>query len=192
LALALARAGWQEKKPLYRAAEAGVEKGRKPKPTVLKRLAGNPGKRPLNGNEGEPRPPVPEHTPYVPRHLNKEGRREWRRIAGVLMDLGLYTVMDRAPLAMYCQAWGRWVEAEQKLAKKGPVLTSDQGNLYQNPWAHVSNRAWEQMRRILPEFGLTPSARSRLVVPSSLEEEPSLAEMLFAEVMGADVTVSDE
>jgi len=153
-------------------------RGRKPKPTSMKRLAGNPGKRPLSE---EPQPSVPEHTPYVPRHLNEEGKREWRRIVNVLLDLGLYTVLDRAALAMYCQVWGRWLEAERKLAKEGLILKSDKGNLYQNPWLHVANKAWEQMRKVLAEFGLTPSSRVRLSVSKS-GQEPSLAEILFADV----------
>lgn len=98
------------------------------------------------------------------------------------MDLGLYTDVDRAALAMYCQAWGRWVEAERELAKGEMILTSDKGNLYQNPWLHVANRAWEQMRKILAEFGLTPSSRSRLVV-AAVERERSLAEVLFADAI---------
>lgn len=100
----------------------------------------------------------------------------------VLLDLGLYTVVDRAALAMYCQVWGRWVEAERKLAKEGLVLNSDKGNLYQNPWLHVANKAWEQMRKILVEFGLTPSSRARLSVGAG-DREPSLAEVLFADVV---------
>ena len=155
-------------------------KGRKPKPIALKRLAGNPGKRPLGD---EPQPPVPDSVPYVPRHLNTEAKREWRRIVKVLMDLGLYTEVDRAALAMYCQAWGRWVGAERELIKKGAVLTSDKGNLYQNPWLHVANKAWEQMRKVLAEFGLTPSSRSRLMI-TAVERDLTLAEVLFSDVMG--------
>lgn len=155
-------------------------KGRKPKPIALKRLAGNPGKRPLRE---EPQPPMPDSTPYVPRHLNDEAKREWRRIIKVLMDLGLYTEVDRAALAMYCQAWGRWVEAERELVKQGAVLTSDKGNLYQNPWLHVANKAWEQMRKVLAEFGLSPSSRSRLMLTAG-ERDLTLAEVLFADAIG--------
>jgi P27 family predicted phage terminase small subunit len=117
--------------------------------------------------------------------LNEEGKREWRRIVVVLLELGLYTEVDRAALAMYCQAWGRWVEAERELAREGMILTSDKGNLYQNPRLYVANRAWEQMRKILAEFGLSPGSRSRLSV-STMEKERSLAEVLFAEAVGGD------
>jgi len=97
------------------------------------------------------------------------------------MDVGLYTDVDYAALAMYCQAWGRWVEAERKVQEQGEILESDRGGLYQNPWLHVANKAWDQMRKVLAEFGFTPSSRSRLQVEPR-DEEPSLAEQLFAMV----------
>lgn len=153
-------------------------RGRKPKPTNLKHLAGNPGKRRLN--ESEPHPPVPGTAPYAPKFINAEARREWNRMVNILLELGLYTEVDRAALAMYCQAWGRWVDAEMKLQKSGLVVTSQEtGILYQNPYLSIANKAWDQMRQMLSEFGLTPAERSRLhVMPT--EDEPTLAEQLFA------------
>ncbi len=158
-------------------------RGRKPKPTAIKRLEGNPGKRPLNKNE--PQPPVPESVPRAPRHLNHEAKREWRRMIKVLMGLGLYTDVDRAALAMYCQAWGRWVVAERRLAEEGEVLLTATGYHYQNPWRSEANKAQELMRKLISEFGLSPSARSRLSVPEK-PDEPSLAEQLFAMVATED------
>jgi len=152
-------------------------RGRKPKPTAVKVLAGNPGKRALNSSE--PRPPAPADVPYAPRHLGAEAKREWRRMGEILLRLGLYTEVDRAALAMYCQAWGVWVHAELQLVAEGEILVTDQGYHYINPWRAVANKAQETMRRMFTEFGLTPSARTRLSVPQT-PEEPSLAEQLFA------------
>lgn len=160
-------------------------KGRKPKPIAVKRLQGNPGKRPLNEG-GTPKPPIPESTPYVPRHLNEHAKKEWRRVVKILMEIGLYTEVDRAALAMYCQAWGRWVEAEEMLVETGgEILASEEtGNFYQNPWYHVANKAWEQMRKVLAEFGLSPSSRSRLQVEQEARQM-SLAEALFGMIEDA-------
>ena len=47
--------------------------GRKPKPTSLKVLEGNPGKRQLNPNEPKPDASVPK----CPAWLSKEAKREW-------------------------------------------------------------------------------------------------------------------
>ena len=48
--------------------------GRPPKPTILKLLEGNPGKRPLNLADGvNPEVAVPS----VPRHLSVTAVKEW-------------------------------------------------------------------------------------------------------------------
>ncbi len=48
---------------------------RKPTPTRLKLLGGNPGKRPLNLDEPQPEPTLPE----PPAHLSDEAKAEWGR-----------------------------------------------------------------------------------------------------------------
>jgi len=74
-------------------------------------LHGNPGKRPLNTNEPQPELGIPE----LPTILNGEALLEWHRITAELLRLGLVTKVDRAAVAAYCRAWGRWVEAEEHL-----------------------------------------------------------------------------
>lgn len=156
-------------------------RGRKPKPTTIKRLTGNPGKRPLN--DAEPRPPVPESTPYVPRWLNDDGKKAWRDVVKILVDVGLYTEVDRFALAMFCQAFGRWIHAEQKVEELGEMLISKKsGQPYTNPWAYRADKHWEQARKMLSEFGLTPAERSRIKVQVQ-EEEWSLADVLFSEAL---------
>ena len=134
-------------------------RGRKPKPSALKMFEGNPGKRALNQNE--PKPAV--QTPDCPVHLDDEAQAEWNRITPELSTLGLIARIDRAALAAYCQAWSRWVKAEEMLKSTGPVIKSKTtGAIYQNPYLAVANRAMKQMRDFLTEFGMTPSSRSRV------------------------------
>jgi P27 family predicted phage terminase small subunit len=152
--------------------------GPSPKPTQLKKLAGNPGKRKLN--DAEPQFEAPGRMLNVPDYLDKRAAEIWRELGRLLLSAGLFTVVDKYALAMFCVAAGRWMEAEAKLKESGPVLLSKAtGNLYQNPYLHVANRAWDQMRQMFGEFGLTPAERSRLQVMVE-EQEPSLAEQLFA------------
>ena len=77
--------------------------GRKPRPTHLKILEGNPGKRSLTKNEPKPRPV----NPTQPDWLLREAKAEWRRVVPELERMGLLTTVDRAALATYCQAWAR-------------------------------------------------------------------------------------
>src|SRR3954470_9706696 len=76
-------------------------RGRRPKPTRLKVLTGNPGKRPLNTNEPEPEPAVPE----CPPELGPVAKREWDRLVNELSSLRLLTNLDRGALASYCGAY---------------------------------------------------------------------------------------
>jgi P27 family predicted phage terminase small subunit len=140
-------------------------RGRKPKPTALKLIEGNPGKRAINAQEPVP----PASLPDCPPHLTTEARAEWERLAEILNGIGLLTQVDRAAMAGYCQCWGRWVEAEQKLAETPPILRTPSGYIQQSPWLSIANRQLELMARYMTELGLTPASRSRLVVPM---EEP--------------------
>ncbi len=76
-------------------------RGRKPKPTKLKVLTGNPGKRPLNHNEPRPEPAVPD----CPPELSGAAQCEWNRLVGELSKLNLRTHLDRTALAAYCNAY---------------------------------------------------------------------------------------
>ena len=73
-------------------------RGRKPKPTALKLIEGNPGKRPINGHE--PKPPASK--PTCPSHLSPTAKAEWKRLAEALHRIGLLTQADRTALAAYC------------------------------------------------------------------------------------------
>jgi P27 family predicted phage terminase small subunit len=143
-------------------------RGRRPKPTELKRLAGNPGKRPLNQDE----PTFTANAMRCPRHLTDEAKKEWRRVTRELQSAGLLTNVDRAALAAYCQAWANWVEAMQALEKEDKVCVTDKGYAHPNPWVGIANKALEEMRRWMTEFGMTPSSRSRVKVEKPAEPDP--------------------
>lgn len=142
--------------------------GRPPKPTKLKELTGNPGRRPLNKNEPQPN----QKRPPCPKHLVGEARKEWNRMAKQLFDLGLLTEVDRAALAAYCQAWARWIEAEEKLRTNGMVVMTDKGYPVLSPYWSVANQSMKQMKSFLTEFGMTPASRSRVTVNKEDEADP--------------------
>jgi P27 family predicted phage terminase small subunit len=133
-------------------------RGRRPTPTKLKLLRGNPGRRPLN--EDEPAPAAGEID--APDWLEGAAAQEWRRMAPVLHRLGLLTEIDGNALAAYCQAWARWREAEGQIKKFGMVIKGKGGFPVISPFVAIANRAMAQMRGFLVEFGMTPSARSRV------------------------------
>ena len=133
-------------------------RGRKPKPTSLKIASGNPGKRPLNAREPKAEPDLPT----CPAHLLPSAKAEWKRLARELYNLGVITRLDRATLAAYCQAYGRWVEAEKKLKDTPGILKMPSGYIQMNPWLTIATKQMELMQRFAVELGMTPSSRSRV------------------------------
>jgi P27 family predicted phage terminase small subunit len=133
------------------------------KPTAWRRADGNRGKRAWN--RAEPLPP--EGVPDCPGHLGEEARAEWYRLVETLVDMGVISVIDRAVLAAYCQAYGRWVEAEEKLKETPLLIRTPSGYVQQSPWLSVANRQMELMGRYMAEIGLTPASRSRIAVPAT-------------------------
>jgi P27 family predicted phage terminase small subunit len=78
--------------------------------------------------------------------------------------MGVLTVVDRAALAAYCQACGRWVEAEEKLKETPALFKTPSGYVQQSPWLGIANKQLEIMGRYMTELSMTPAARSRVSV----------------------------
>lgn len=155
--------------------------GRKPKPTALKKLNGNPGKRALNKNEPAPRVVAPR----PPSHLTDDERQKWTQLVKELHPLGLVTSVDLDALAFYCVLYVRWQKAERMVREKGEIIKTANGNIIQNPYLSIANRALDQLNKLGAEFGMTPSSRSR-VKTEPTDPEHELEQMLF----GSQVKVS--
>ena len=80
-------------------------RGRKPKPTGMKELEGNPGKRKLNTKEPKP----DKKAPSCPKWLEPEARKEWKRLSRKMEQMGILTEVDMAAFAGYCQAYARFL-----------------------------------------------------------------------------------
>jgi P27 family predicted phage terminase small subunit len=148
--------------------------GRKPKPTAIKKLAGNPGKRPLNENEPKPGPANVK----MPRGvLPKYGQKLWRSLAGRLVELGVLTEIDLPAFEMMCLHYALTRQALDDVEKNGLTI-QEEGKTKKNPAMQAFRENGQAYKALLVEFGLTPSSRSRIVT-DVLEDHPSLAELLF-------------
>ena len=132
--------------------------GRKNVPTNLKIIRGNPGKRSLPKNEPKPQAVCPN----APRTLCKAGKAHWRKTAKALYNAKVMTTLDVDALNIYCQAYVRWVEASEQVAKHGAIIKAPSGYPVQSPYLSVANKAIEQMKAFLVEFGMTPASRVRV------------------------------
>jgi hypothetical protein len=104
--------------------------------------------------------------------------------------------LDRAVLAAYCQTYGRWVEAERRLAETPALIKLPSGYVQQNPWLAVSNKQLQLMAKLLSEIGLTPvspvhestrSRRRRIRSPGSSARASSTACLAGATRMSSSI-----
>jgi P27 family predicted phage terminase small subunit len=142
-------------------------RGRKPKPVNLKILEGNPGKRPLNLNDPKPIQVAPE----CPDWLLDEAKKEWKRLAPELERLGLLTIIDEVAFAGLCQNYAIYIETEKYLKENGRVMITKSGTVKSRPEVYIANNALKFVRSFASEFGLTPSSRGRISLPSELIDD---------------------
>src|SRR5678815_5520444 len=105
-------------------------RGRKPEPTVLKILRGNPGKRELNLAAPE-HPVLSEECPDD--LVDETARAEWTRICHQLIATGQVTVVDRTTLIGYCLKYGQWKKIEDEARKHPFIVKSPSGYPIPNP-----------------------------------------------------------
>jgi len=138
---------------------------RKALPANVHLINGNPSKKKFSVLSDGSR--VPVEVPTIPKHLDAGAKREWKIIVPELEKLGLIAKIDRAALAIYCSAFSRWEYAETKLKElqeNGLVETTPNGHKQMGVWLQISNRAVEQIKSSLGDFGMSPSARAKVNV----------------------------
>ena len=143
--------------------------GRRPQPTALKILRGNPGKRRL---PLEPAPaPLDDTWADPPPELtgDRRAKAEWRRLVPMLRDCGLISQAERGALISLCQQWSTYLEARVMLKRKG--LTTDQGRV--SPFVDIADRALGHCHRLWHELGLTPSGRAKVARVPAARTEPA-------------------
>lgn len=136
-------------------------RGPAPKPTALVLLEGNPGKRPINKREPQPR----QKAPQCPAYLDENAKAEWRRLVPILRRMKILTEADYIALASLCQQYSTLMKAQAKLSEVGLLFKTPSGYVQQSPLLAIVSSCTEAITRLCREFGLTPASRSRLQIP---------------------------
>ena len=144
------------------------KRGPLPKPTALKVLEGNPGKRKIK-DTGEPMPNVLDVIPDPPEWLMPDAVDEWNKLAPSLMALGLLTDVDLSAFATLCQNWGYLLALDKKILEGGlgptKIYDAPSGDIKVHPLLKLRAQYYETWRKGLGDFGLTPASRAHLFLP---------------------------
>ena len=153
--------------------------GRKPKPTLLKKLHGNPGRRPIN--QDEPMPVGDLIT--APAWMSEEQRAGWD-YAIRHSPPGLLRMIDRANLTAFIVAEDLHAQACRFQSQVGLLVRAgkapeegepDVRPLIQSPFLPIINRQASLMVKAAGELGFTPASRTRVGTSSqaaSMTGEP--------------------
>ena len=135
-------------------------RGRKPKPTFLKLLDGNAGRRPLNADEPAPQGDLSD----APDWLSDSQKIGWQ-YAIDHAPASLLKRLDRSMLTVWVVAEDNHREAAEKVAKYGQVIKAPvSGQPMQSPYLGIMNRQAQIMMKAASELGFSPASRPRIKV----------------------------
>jgi hypothetical protein len=129
--------------------------GRPPKPTALKLVRGNPGKRRLNMRE----PALPVGLPDPPTWLPAAVVPYYEEIGAEVVAMKVMTRADRVALAMFASVLK---DAAYAMALGAPV----------------HKEIHSEIRAYLTKFGLSPSDRVKVKTGEPEQKESSVARVL--------------
>ena len=142
-------------------------RGRRPKPTWMKVISGNPGNRKLNDDEPIPLGDLKDPPAWLADATIPEDRRDmlaesWR-YAIEHAPPGLLRCLDRSVLATWVVADVLHRRAVMKVMEFGEVVKTPSGPM-QSPYLSIANKQAQLKIRLESEMGFTPSSRSRVKV----------------------------
>jgi P27 family predicted phage terminase small subunit len=137
-------------------------RGPKPTPAPLLKLRGS-FRRDRAHDDVHP----PEGVPDCPDWIDEEAKAAWAHLVPMLQAMGVLTRIDGGALARYVQYWARWKKAELFIQRHGDSypLKDEKGQIkciQQFPQVAIAHKLGVLLSKLEQEFGLTPSARSRI------------------------------
>lgn len=139
-----------------------MTRGRKPKPTALKLVEANPGKRRMNTKEPKPRGNLYD----PPNWLNEAQVKTWE-YAIESAPHGLLKRVDRSALVAWVISEDLHRQATEKLNGGAMLIKTPNGMPVQSPYISIINKQAQIMLKSAAEMGFTPASRSRVEVDDS-------------------------
>ena len=131
----------------------------KRKPTPIKALEGNRGRRPLNTQE----PAFSPKMPPMPEGMSPKAQEIWNHLGPRLVEAGTLCEADSAIFSVYCQACADLQKFNAEMQKEA-LITTPNGHRQASPYKQLRKEAIEQVRRFGAELGIGSANRSKIRV----------------------------
>jgi P27 family predicted phage terminase small subunit len=129
--------------------------GPRPFPRAVQELRGTQKDR-INYDE----PTFTAVEPDMPDHLTPAARKKWTALAPELVKRGVLTVADGESFGAYCEWCAEIARIKKKMRYERISGRVEKGK--RTAWTLLLREASDAMTKCAIEFGLTPSARTRV------------------------------
>jgi P27 family predicted phage terminase small subunit len=100
---------------------------------------------------------------FIPEGLSEGAAKQWASIRPRLVDAGIANNFDKEALMQLCEWTATLIEATQGMRRTGILIKGANGHPVRSPYLAVVNEAQVHVTRLLTEFGMTPSSRSKII-----------------------------
>lgn len=147
-----------------------------PLPTAVKVAQGNRGKRDLS-KKHEPEPEL--GAPDKPDSLGELASEIWDELVEITLKMGVLTKADGHMLEIICNTKEVWLQAKQALEDNGDLFTWTKDNEIRgrHPAQQIMDATGKDLAKFLAEFGLTPSARTRVHVSRKKDKKNEFGDL---------------
>jgi len=120
-------------------------------------------------------PDMPQEEPQMPDDIPEEAQWKWLETVELMKQMGTLSVAYSDLLRMYAETWAVYRDATKKVRQLGsalieivesdPKTKKKKVSVKTNPLERVMRQSRQDLVRMEIELGLTPSAKSRLIIP---------------------------
>ena len=140
-------------------------RGRKPKPSHIRIVGGKAGHRPINTAE----PTFCDHLPEPPAYLTTRAREIFLELRTSIDEMG-YASASHVKALSLCAVALEQVEVCTRVIEEQGLTYKTENNFGDELWkerpeAKLRLLAMKQAQSLLSDFGLNPTASTRIVVP---------------------------
>lgn len=130
--------------------------------------------QPCRINDNEMKVSVLMNIPDPPFNLTEFGEKEYQIVCLELLSKKMLHLVDIALITSYANEMGLYMEMEHILKTKGRLdeFYNEDGQLMRRqakPEQKIANDALSKALKIACQFGLTPSARTRISQPEQID-----------------------
>lgn len=144
--------------------------GRRPLPSEWKIINGTAKASDRKSHDQQPETPTAE--PPMPDDIPEAGQWKWMETVELMRQMGTLSIAYADLLRMYAETWAVYLESAQKVRKLGTAFVTVDPKTKKvtskpNPFERVMRQSRQDLIRMEAELGLTPAAKSRLIVPKT-------------------------